>query len=47
MHLTNLLSINIESIKFPSTVFNLYLRPPNEVIKARLPFCKLESTNEK
>lgn len=32
--------MNIESTKFPSIVFNLYRTPPNEVIKARLPFCK-------
>jgi len=36
----NLLSMNIESTKFPSIVFNLYRTPPNEVIKALLPFCK-------
>lgn len=36
--------MNIESTKFPSIVFNLYRMPPNELIKARLPFCKLEST---
>lgn len=44
IQLTNLLSMNIESIKLPSIVFNLYRIPPNEFIKVRLPFCKFSST---